>query len=98
MKAFDEHFDSARRHFGVALIDLNYAAADLAQSVVCPEMELGANAALELLNREIERLVELSAFIETVSEMTPGERSGSALLQRWWPDLVRHQEAHSSQD
>jgi hypothetical protein len=71
MKAFDEHFDSARRHFGVALIDLNYAAADLARSVVCPEMEMGASAAFDLLNREIERLKDLSALIDQVAQFVP---------------------------
>jgi hypothetical protein len=97
MTAFDEHFDSARRHFGVALIDLNYAAADLARSVVCPEMELGANAAFELLNREIERLKELSALIEQVADFAPGGSGDSAMLQRWWPELVRDDE-HSTSD
>lgn len=97
MKAFDEHFDSARRHFGVALIDLNYAAADLARSVVCPEMELGASAAFDLLNREIERLKELSALIEQVAEFAPGGAGDSAMLQRWWPEFVRT-EAHSTPD
>ena len=98
MKAFDEHFESARRHFGVALIDLNYAAADLARSSVCPEVEVGASAAVELLNREIERLMELSAFIDHVAEQRPGENGGSAILQRWWPDLVRHQEPHAARE
>jgi hypothetical protein len=97
MKAFDEHFDSARRHFGVALIDLNYAAADLARSVVCPEMEMGASAAFDLLNREIERLKELSALIDQVADFVPTETSDSATLQRWWPDFVRT-EMHSTPD
>ncbi len=87
MKAFDENFESARRHFGVALIDLNYAVADLARATVCNEMEVGTNAALELLSPEIERLSELSAFIDRVAETRPGENT--ALLQQWWPDLVR---------
>ncbi len=95
MKAFDEHFDSARRHFGVALIDLNYAAADLARSVVCPELELGANAAFDLLNREIERLKELSVLIDQVAEFVPAETGDPATLQRWWPNFVRT-EMHSS--
>lgn len=97
MKAFDEHFESARRHFGVALIDLNYAAADLARSVVCPEMELGANAAFELLNREIERLKELSALIDQVADFAPGGKGDPSMLQRWWPEFVRD-DAHSTFD
>lgn len=71
MKAFEEHFESARRHFGVALIDLNYAAADLARSANDPELQLDAGAAVELLNREIAKLMELSAFIDRVAEIRP---------------------------
>jgi hypothetical protein len=97
MKAFDEHFDSARRHFGVALIDLNYAAADLARSVVCPEMEMGASAAFDLLNREIERLKDLSALIDQVAQFVPPQTCDLAMLQRWWPDFVRP-EMHSAPD
>ncbi len=96
MKAFDEHFVSARRHFGVALIDLNYAAADLARSVVCPEMEMGAQAAFELLNREIERLKHLSSLIEQVAEFAPGRSGDPAMLQRWWPELVRTSESQTT--
>ena len=87
MKAFDENFESARRHFGVALIDLNYAVSDLARASVCDEMEVGTHAALELLHREIERLAELSAFIDRLAETRPGENP--AILQQWWPDFVR---------
>jgi hypothetical protein len=97
MKAFDEHFDSARRHFGVALIDLNYAAADLARAVVSPELEEGASAAFDLLNREIERLKELSALIDHVAEYVPDETCDPSILQRWWPDFVRTQ-MHSAPD
>jgi hypothetical protein len=95
MKILDEHFDSARRHFGVALIDLNYAAADLARSVVHPDQALGANVAFDMLNREIERLKALSALIERVADFTPGGDADMAVLQRWWPELVRAKEAHS---
>jgi len=95
MKVFDEHFDSARRHFGVALIDLNYAAADLARSVVHPDLEFGANTAFDLLNREIERLKALSALIEQVADFTPGETPDTDVLRQWWPDLVRT-EAYST--
>lgn len=91
MNAFDERFDSARRHFGVALIDLNYAAADLARSVVHPDIEFGAQTAFELLNREIERLKALSSLIDQVADFTPGQ-GDTAALQRWWPELVRHDE------
>ncbi len=87
MKAFDENFESARRHFGVELIDLNYAVSDLARASVCDEMEVGTSAAIELLHREIERLAELSAFIDRVAEHQPGQ--DATLLQQWWPDLVR---------
>jgi hypothetical protein len=95
MKILDEHFDSARRHFGVALIDLNYAAADLARSVVHPGQVSGANAAFDMLNCEIERLKALSALIERVADFAPEEDADTAVLQRWWPELVRAQEAHS---
>ena len=87
MKAFDDNFESARRHFGVALIDLNYAVADLARANVCEEMEIGTSAAIELLNREIERLAELSAFIDRVADRRPGE--DPAILDQWWPELTR---------
>jgi hypothetical protein len=87
MKAFDDNFESARRHFGVALIDLNYAVADLARANVSDEMEIGTSAAIELLNREIERLAELSAFIDRVADRRPGE--DPAILDQWWPDLTR---------
>src|SRR6476661_2200441 len=82
MKILDEHFDSARRHFGVALIDLNYAAADLARSVVHPDQAFGANAAFDMLNREIERLKALSALIERVADFSPDEDADMAVLQR----------------
>ena len=87
MKAFDENFESARRHFGVALIDLNYAVSDLARASICDEMEVGSAAAVELLHREIVRLAELSAFIDRVAEQKPGQ--DPSLLQQWWPELVR---------
>ena len=87
MKAFDDNFDSARRHFGVALIDLNYAMADLARAQVSEDMQVGTSAALELLNREIERLAELSAFIDRVADQRSGK--DSAILDQWWPELTR---------
>jgi hypothetical protein len=87
MKAFDENFESARRHFGVALIDLNYAVSDLARAHVSEDMEVGTSAAIELLNREIERLAELSAFIDRVAERRSGD--DAAVLDQWWPDLTR---------
>ncbi|MDB5643912.1 MAG: hypothetical protein JWN07_3229 [Hyphomicrobiales bacterium] len=98
MKAFDAHFDSARRHFGVALIDLNYAAADLARSVVCPTSATGAHAAFELLSSEIERLKHLSALIDQVAESAPGSSSDLSMLQRWWPELVRTPESQPTTD
>ena len=94
MTAFDEHFDSARRHFGVALIDLNYAAADLARSVVGPERKGGASAAFELLNREISRLKELSVLIDEIADFKFEGDGETARLQRWWPHLVRDRTAH----
>ncbi len=93
MKAFDDNFESARRHFGVALIDLNYAMADLARAQVCEDMELGTNAAIELLNREIDRLAELSAFIDRVAERRPDE--DPAVLDQWWPEFTRHRETRT---
>lgn len=89
MKSFDKHFDSARRHFGVALIDLNYAAADLARSVACANMEQDAEAAFALLHHEIGRLKELSAFIERMAGADSTQDLDPAKLQRWWPELVR---------
>lgn len=87
MKAFDDNFESARRHFGVALIDLNYAVSDLARAHVSEDMELGTSAAIELLNREIERLSELSAFIDRVAEHRGAD--DAAVLDQWWPELTR---------
>jgi hypothetical protein len=96
MKPFDDHFESARRHFGVALIDLNYAAADLANSIACADLKA---AAVELLNLEIERLTELSAFIDRVAKRLPGDAMQvSDSLRRWWPDLVGHGSAAAERD
>ncbi len=87
MKTFDDNFESARRHFGVALIDLNYAVADLSRAHVSEDMEIGTSAAIELLNREIERLAELSAFIDRVADRRSGE--DPAILEQWWPEFTR---------
>ncbi len=86
MNGFDEHFESARRHFGVALIDLNYAAADLARSCMGRDVDDETRAAMDLLNREITRLREVSTLIERAAP------EGTFLAQAasvWSPEPLR---------
>jgi hypothetical protein len=89
MDRFCEHFESARRHFGVALIDLNYAAADLAIHIEENEGGLDELAAVELLNREIERLRQLSQMIDSFWSPTATHKNKPDLVAYWWPDLAR---------
>lgn len=93
MDRFCEHFDSARRHFGVALIDLNYAAADLANHIEKNECGLDELAAVELLNREIERLRQLSHMIDSFANPPAAREDTPDLVAYWWPDLARCRES-----
>jgi hypothetical protein len=97
MDRFCEHFDSARRHFGVALIDLNYAAADLTRHIDKKEAGLDELAAVELLNREIERLRQLSQMIDSFADPTAAHDDTPDLVAYWWPDLARCREKARAQ-
>jgi hypothetical protein len=97
MDRFCEHFESARRHFGVALIDLNYAAADLASHIEESEGGLDELAAVELLNREIERLRQLSQMIDSFASPPAAREDTPDLVAYWWPDLARCRESARAQ-
>jgi hypothetical protein len=71
MTLIDEHLSSALRHFGVALIDLNYAAADLAQSRACRSADEKTWETVDLLHQEIAKLRELSTLIESTAAPKP---------------------------
>jgi hypothetical protein len=92
MDRFSEYFDSARRHFGVALIDLNYAAADLARCMQGHEEDLEGQATIELLNREIQRLRHLSDLIERVAKEAEPDTQTPISVAQLWPHLTRQPE------
>lgn len=75
--------ESARRHSGVALIDLTYAAADLERSMADAEPDHARLALLIQLRGEIDRLRQLCAALDAIAEPSPG------WVAAHWPHLVR---------
>jgi hypothetical protein len=87
-------FDSARRHFGIAMIDLRYAAADLALSARTRTGDAAQETwvAVDLLHQEIANLQTLSDYIDGIGRAPAslmGESAQLTNLQRWWPTLLR---------
>ncbi|MDB5594847.1 MAG: hypothetical protein JWM36_1808 [Hyphomicrobiales bacterium] len=87
-------FDTARRHFGIAIIDLRYAAADLALSARTRTGDAAQETwiAVDLLHQEIANLQTLSDYIDGIGRAPAPFMDGSAQLtdlHRWWPSLMR---------
>lgn len=87
-------FDTARRHFGIAMIDLRYAAADLALSARTRTGDAAQETwvAVDLLHQEIANLQTLSNYIDGIGRASApliDQSARRADLQRWWPSLMR---------
>lgn len=89
MKSSEVPFKNARRHLGVALIDLDYALTELAKSLDSCGMAKSKRAALDLLSAEVERLAEVATFIDRIAQREVCQDHVAARLRRWWPELVR---------
>ncbi|MDB5650773.1 MAG: hypothetical protein JWL62_2293 [Hyphomicrobiales bacterium] len=96
MTHFQQDYDSARRHLGVAMIDLRYSAADLALSAHHRSGDAAHETwtAVDLLNQEIANLLAISNYIDGIGQapaIPAPPNSPAADLQRWWPHLIREQ-------
>src|SRR5665647_249824 len=92
-------FDTARRHFGIAMIDLRYAAADLALSARTRTGDAAQETwvAVDLLHQEIANLQTLSNYIEGIGRAPAprmDDRAQMMELRRWWPALMRSDAGH----
>lgn len=89
-------FESAKRHLGVAMIDLSYAEAELRHSGRSLYGLAGEESriAADLLAEELSRLRKLGLRIERIGKVDPDGLSLSD-LSRWWPTEIRRRSSRA---
>ncbi|MBX9738926.1 MAG: hypothetical protein K2X62_02575 [Beijerinckiaceae bacterium] len=83
--------ESARRHFGVALIDLSYAASELERCAIHGRGLVAEQSriASHLLAEELTRLRDLGAYIYRIGQAETADHPPATNLERWWPKQMR---------